>query len=287
MRIGFRCIDVKLLLTATVAAVFMLSGCGGYVQPEEKFLKSKVDPVDAVGSGIDFGTVAELVEGIKTAQMTNGKSMEVLGWKKEDNIYSLHVKAKESITLRFVHVLSAPDNGGKSVLQTVSGGGNEISPRQFYYTILQSQPAQPVSSTAVPRDMPKVVSETSPTKVASDAPPTGSQPQEAVQMIVTEKEGPCKGMELSVIANQIECLDKKFKIADAQLNDTYKQVMAGLSDDKRGLLKKEQVSWIKEKESKCANASKEAAGGQMEVVLAADCKLQATESRLSYLQGYK
>lgn len=112
------------------------------------------------------------------------------------------------------------------------------------------------------------------------------QPAQADQSTV-EQDGICKGLDMAVTADQYECQSRKFGKADGELNSTYKQLMASLDDSRKAALKREQISWIKEKESKCAKAGKEVEGGSMEGILINDCKITMTEERLAYLQGYK
>lgn len=53
------------------------------------------------------------------------------------------------------------------------------------------------------------------------------------------------------------------------------------------LTKKEQIAWIKEKETQCAQEGEEAGGGQLGAVVTANCNVFMTEQRLTYLQKYK
>lgn len=286
--------DAAASLTTFIAVVLLVSGCG-YIQPDKQFMKSILDIPEAPGVAMGGGTVEDFVASIKNTQMTNGKTVDVLGWKKEDNVYTLHMKWKDPMELRFVHVLSSPTNGTVSILQAASDAGVAVHPYQFWTTFGQNSPHRSSSSTS-PGEAPKAsplppqiqAQAAAPNApIAGNSPSSGEPGQVAKQMPSDEKDGPCKGMDLAVTSSQVECLDKKFKIADSQLNDTYKQIMALLSDEKKSSLKREQVAWIKEKELKCASAGKEAAGGQMEAVLLIDCKVQTTESRLAYLKNYK
>lgn len=95
----------------------------------------------------------------------------------------------------------------------------------------------------------------------------------------------CTGLDLSITSNQLDCLDRKFKKADDELNARWKVLMASLPADKKSSLKNEQVAWIKEKEDKCAKAGSEFSGGTLETVMIADCNVQMTEERLRYLNN--
>lgn len=113
-------------------------------------------------------------------------------------------------------------------------------------------------------------------------------PAAPVQQVRTaEQAGLCNGLDMSVTPDQLECADREFKSVDKQLNGTYKQLMASLDGPQKAALKKEQISWVKEKETKCPQESEEAGGGQLGTVVAAHCNVFMTEQRLAYLKKYK
>jgi uncharacterized protein YecT (DUF1311 family) len=118
-------------------------------------------------------------------------------------------------------------------------------------------------------------------------PPPAAPAVQQNQSSSVEQSGICKGLDLSITSEQIECLDRKYTTADKELNNIYKQTMSRLDASRKAALKKEQVAWIKEKESKCAKAGKEAEGGSLEAVMIKDCFVQETEQRLTYLKSFK
>lgn len=126
---------------------------------------------------------------------------------------------------------------------------------------------------------------------ASDAtkepPQAQAPPATPNQTSSIEQTGICKGLDLSITAEQVECLDRKYAAADKELNNIYKQTMSSLAESRKSALKKEQVTWIKEKESKCAKAGKEQEGGTLETVMIKDCFVQMTEQRVAYLKTFK
>jgi uncharacterized protein YecT (DUF1311 family) len=63
--------------------------------------------------------------------------------------------------------------------------------------------------------------------------------------------------------------------------------MASLDESRKAALKKEQVAWVKEKESKCPKAGKEVEGGTLETVMINDCYVQMTEKRVEYLKNFQ
>jgi uncharacterized protein YecT (DUF1311 family) len=101
-----------------------------------------------------------------------------------------------------------------------------------------------------------------------------------------EQTGFCKGMDLSVLNTQIECMEIKFSDADKQLNEEYKKLMSSLGFERKLVLKTEQVGWIKEKEAKCPQAGR-GKSGLSEIAAVLDCKVQMTGQRVVYLRGYK
>ncbi len=118
------------------------------------------------------------------------------------------------------------------------------------------------------------------------APPAAPAVQQN-QSSSVEQSDICKGLDLSITSEQIECLDRKYTTADKELNNIYKQTMSRLDASRKSAMKKEQIAWIKEKESKCAKAGKEAEGGSLETVMIKDCFVQETEQRLTYLKNFK
>ena len=82
-----------------------------------------------------------------------------------------------------------------------------------------------------------------------------------------------------------ECLDRKFTVADKELNALYKDLMAKLDNVQQAKLKSLQMAWIKDKEVTCANAGKEE-GGTLEGLMIGDCKVQKTEERVKFLKAY-
>ncbi len=123
-----------------------------------------------------------------------------------------------------------------------------------------------------------------PSAQASKVEPVASLPASAPQAAVDDT-GPCRGLDQSITSDQIECLDRKYAIADRQLNDAYKALRANLDETGRAELKAEQIAWIKEKEKECDDAGKEFAGGTLETVTVKDCLVQKTAKRTAYLNS--
>ena len=270
------------LLSLAIVGIFIYALLfphqGRFIDPEKQFLGSEL----MVRAGVsEVGlSVGQFVELLKKAQMDNGKTPEVQGWTREDNIYTLHVKMKKPLELKFTHILSAPANGVFSVLSPIEQGGEEIQPMQFVMLVASMVPNTKQQPDAAQKQV-------APSPQSQEAAPPVAQTQPAEQANAVEQSGPCKGLDLAITAEQLECLDKKFTIADGQLNDAYKQLMATRDEATKATLKKEQIAWIKDKERTCAQAGKEVEGGSMEAVLISDCKVQMTEKRVAYLKNYK
>lgn len=277
------------LLSLAIVGIFIYALVfphqGRFIDPEKQFLGSEL----MVRAGIsEVGlSVGQFVELLKKAQMDNGKTPEVQGWTREDNVYTLHVKMKKPLELKFTHILSAPANGAFSVLSPIEQGGEEIQPMHFVMLVASMVP----NSKQQPDAAQKQVESPPPSQevaqpIAAATPPV-AQAQPAEQVNTVEQSGPCKGLDLAITTEQLECLDKKFAIADGQLNDAYKQLMSTRDEATKAALKKEQIAWIKDKEKTCAQAGKEFEGGSMEAVLISDCKVQMTEKRVAYLKSYR
>lgn len=110
--------------------------------------------------------------------------------------------------------------------------------------------------------------------------------EESEAPIAEKSEDVCSGIDQSNSFGMSECGSKKYEIADGELNRVYKQLMSSLGQDKKVAIKKEQIQWIKEKESKCSEAGKEFEGGTMEPIMIQDCQVKMTEERLAYLKSY-
>ncbi|MBN2287667.1 MAG: DUF1311 domain-containing protein [Tissierellales bacterium] len=140
------------------------------------------------------------------------------------------------------------------------------------------------------------IEETSITAVADisafDATEEGSQAQGSTATQQSkgssiEESGICEGLDLAITGDLIECLDRKYAIADKKLNDVYKDLMSRLEKSRKSALINEQRAWIKEKELKCTEAGKEMEGGTFEIVMIKDCLVQMTEERIEYLKNFK
>ena len=105
--------------------------------------------------------------------------------------------------------------------------------------------------------------------------------------VMAQAEVNCNDLDLAVTTDMRECIHRKFTQSDAELNASYKKLMAALNTDEKSELKKLQVSWIKEKEKKCQAAGSQFEGGTMEAVAVDDCYLDMTIQRVDFLKNYR
>lgn len=127
-----------------------------------------------------------------------------------------------------------------------------------------------------------------PTPSLAQAPATAPSSTETAEPQADVRQADlCEGIGMANAPELLECLDKKFAIADGQLNAAYKQLMATRDETTKAALKKEQIAWIKDKEKTCAEAGKEFEDLPRGAILTSKCKVQMTEERVAYLKGYK
>ena len=74
------------------------------------------------------------------------------------------------------------------------------------------------------------------------------------------------------------CLNKVYLETDAELNKAYKELSSKLSNDARASLKKGQLSWIEERNSKCSRSM------DSSFFVNLKCATNTTRSRLEVLQ---
>ncbi len=136
--------------------------------------------------------------------------------------------------------------------------------------------------------VPAVVQSAAPaTQQTAPPTPTPVTPDQKATVDTVEKSGICKSLDLAVTADMRECISKKYAIADGELNDVYKQVMARLDEVGKSTLRTQQRQWVKDKEAKCTAAGKEHEGGTMQSVVVGDCQVQMTEKQVAFLKAYK
>ncbi len=81
-----------------------------------------------------------------------------------------------------------------------------------------------------------------------------------------------------IVSSDIKELSMEFQKADKEINTVYKDVMSKLSSGVRGELKREQIAWIKKKESTC-----DAEGDEVKRL---QCMIRMTNERTEELKKY-
>jgi hypothetical protein len=102
----FATVCIALLLT------FYTTICFGEAKFDKKFLTSTI--------GTSGTTVEEFIEIIHNARLSNGKHPTILGWSRNDNIYTLKVRTTTDLKFTFEHLLNY--NGEASSLYVTING---------------------------------------------------------------------------------------------------------------------------------------------------------------------
>ncbi len=95
-------------------------------------------------------------------------------------------------------------------------------------------------------------------------------------------EDPCKGEENQLNLNL--CAEQKYKKADAQLNATWKELMALTPAEDKEDLKKVQRLWLQFRDAHCAYEVKPWEGGSIVPMIQYGCLLRLTEERTQHLK---
>jgi uncharacterized protein YecT (DUF1311 family) len=94
---------------------------------------------------------------------------------------------------------------------------------------------------------------------------------------------PCAGAESQGEMNI--CWGKKYKAADAKLNEAYRQLVAMLDDEQKAQLKEAQTAWLKYRDSNCEFVADEYKGGSMRPMIHAICLEEVTRNRTDELKS--
>lgn len=131
---------VRMLMLLT-AGFFFISGMDKilmpqFIMPPDNFLRSEllVRPGIANETGTSVREFAALLE---SYQLDNGEALNLEGWSKSDNLYTLHLLIKrEHVELKFLHDLSGDHSGRYSLLMPVDISGEVVSPLVFFHSII-------------------------------------------------------------------------------------------------------------------------------------------------------
>jgi uncharacterized protein YecT (DUF1311 family) len=82
------------------------------------------------------------------------------------------------------------------------------------------------------------------------------------------------------------CVDARYKVADARLNEVYKRLTPLTHDaEEKSKLVKAQRAWIAFRDTECAWEGDKYRGGSLEPYEAVSCLLRLTEQRTQELEG--
>lgn len=87
-----------------------------------------------------------------------------------------------------------------------------------------------------------------------------------------------------VTLGMVECGSAEYKKLDGALNDAYRQAMASLSDDQKGLLRETQRAWLAYRDSTCSFMSRLGDRGTLARVSDLSCLLRTTSERTQWLK---
>jgi uncharacterized protein YecT (DUF1311 family) len=99
----------------------------------------------------------------------------------------------------------------------------------------------------------------------------------------SKKLDPCAGAETQ--AEMTICWGKKYKAADAKLNEVYRRLVSMLDEEQKSQLKDAQTAWLKYRDTHCEFVADEYKGGSMRPMIAAICLEEVTRNRTSELKS--
>ncbi|MHA3539631.1 lysozyme inhibitor LprI family protein [Yersinia enterocolitica] len=94
----------------------------------------------------------------------------------------------------------------------------------------------------------------------------------------------CKNAATQQDMNQ--CANSDYKKADAELNRTYKDLLAKTTVAQRPLLKSAQLTWIKYRDADCTFQSSATEGGSVHPMIISACLTHKTEERTTQLESF-
>jgi uncharacterized protein YecT (DUF1311 family) len=99
----------------------------------------------------------------------------------------------------------------------------------------------------------------------------------------SKKLDPCAGAQSQ--AEMTICWGKKYKAADAKLNEVYRRLVSMLDEEQKSQLKEAQTAWLKYRDTHCEFVADEYKGGSMRPMIYAICLEEVTRNRTSELRG--
>ena len=93
---------------------------------------------------------------------------------------------------------------------------------------------------------------------------------------------PCADAETTV--EMQACFKTQYEAADAELNDSYKQLMSKLGQDRKTKFREAQRMWIQFRDASAAFEASEEEGGSMYSLLFVSAQTEMTRKRQAYLK---
>ena len=81
-----------------------------------------------------------------------------------------------------------------------------------------------------------------------------------------------------------QCAGKKYRAADANLNQVYRKLVAMLDEEERAQLKEAQTAWLKYRDTNCEFVADQYKGGSIRPLIQATCLGDMTNRRTAELK---
>ncbi len=111
------------------------------------------------------------------------------------------------------------------------------------------------------------------------------QPTGAADENLSQTFSICMDQAGGVTQSMIECMDSETERQDVLLNKAYKEVIVGLSSERKQQLQKVQRLWLTYRKANC-DFYYDPDGGTLARVSANDCFMSATAARAKELEGF-
>jgi uncharacterized protein YecT (DUF1311 family) len=97
----------------------------------------------------------------------------------------------------------------------------------------------------------------------------------------------CMKAAAGVTVEMHDCIGAEYERQDVRLNQTYKTVLARLSDTQKMSLRERERAWLKHTKALCDHAGDDNEGGTLQAIEIADCTLTETAKRADALARYR
>jgi uncharacterized protein YecT (DUF1311 family) len=118
--------------------------------------------------------------------------------------------------------------------------------------------------------------------LASSAAVLGVAATPALAQHMNDPDGPC--LEAGSMVDISNCFMEALERADNELNETYRNIMAGLNDREKVALRDAQRAWIAYRDKACAAEAEPYRGGSALGIVRLACLEAATRARTAFMQ---